>query len=123
MDDLDLLELEVRTIWGFDENGLGDGTVQVTALTYDGRTRLIPGASAIGPDDASSVTVCRSWLLGPSGTQPSPTGPPRLTSEPGTARPPAGPVRNGRTCLRDNTVRSSLPSRRTASSAWRTALD
>lgn len=88
MDDLDLLELEVRTIWGFDENGLGDGTVQVTALTYDGRTRLLPGASAIGPDDAISATVCRSWLLGPSRTQPSPTGL-RLTSEPGTARPPA----------------------------------
>lgn len=105
MDDLDLLTLEARTIWGHRaDRGLGDGTVHVTAVAYDGRGRTIPGATSLGAADAAQTTLCRSWLLRPpSMTRSSPSdwvgsgagnrivsagAVVHVTSEPGSAAPP-----------------------------------
>jgi hypothetical protein len=90
VDDLALLELEARTIWGVVDDRLGGGVVCVTALTYDGRTRVLPGTQALQPNSPIATSTCRCWVL-PRGSAEAdlPAGV-RLATGPVAAAPPSG---------------------------------
>ncbi|OYO12368.1 hypothetical protein BI335_14225 [Enemella evansiae] len=92
MNALDMLRLEAETIWGTESRGrLAAPTVEVLLSTYDGRSATMPGAAALGSDDAVHVTMARGWLLGPGEPGRPPEGYRLVTdAQSGTLARPSG---------------------------------
>jgi RimJ/RimL family protein N-acetyltransferase len=93
MDALDTLRLEAATIWGRDTGdagGLANGTVFVTARTYDGRTAVIKGHADVTPGTPTVVSVERCWTLTPEPRLPPAPPGLSLVHEPRDLTPPAG---------------------------------
>lgn len=88
MDALKVLQLEAETIWPPVDGGLGDGTIAVTAVTYDGPSITIAGATPLAPDSAVGVSIARCWLLESTTSYAVPPGL-RLVSTAGPYRPPS----------------------------------
>lgn len=83
-----VLQLEAETIWPPVDGGLGDGTIAVTAVTYDGQSTTIAGATPLVPDSAVGISIARCWLLESTTSYAVPPGL-RLASTAGPYRPPS----------------------------------
>ncbi|WP_132291816.1 GNAT family N-acetyltransferase [Kribbella sp. VKM Ac-2568] len=93
MDALKVLQLEAETIWppvedGLGAGGLGDDTIAVTAVTYDGQSITIAGATPLSPDTAVGASLARCWLLERTTSCAAPPGL-RLVSTAGSYQPPS----------------------------------
>lgn len=89
MDPLELLRLEAETIWGCTDGGLGCNTVNATAISFDGRSLLIPGATQLTPEGAITASVSRTWTLKPTPPNGTPAGL-QLVTEAAGLQPPHG---------------------------------
>jgi RimJ/RimL family protein N-acetyltransferase len=85
---LKVLQLEAETIWPPVDSGLGDDTIAVTAVTYDGQSISIAGATPLAPESAVEVSIARCWLLESTTSYSVPPGL-RLVSTAGSYRPPS----------------------------------
>ncbi|MEV4124563.1 hypothetical protein [Nocardia sp. NPDC049707] len=63
VDALELLELESQTIWGWTDGGLADNTIAATAISVDGRSVAIPGATRLIPTGTITALISRCWQL------------------------------------------------------------
>lgn len=90
VDTLELLELESRTIWGRADDGLADNTIATTAISLDGRSMVIPGATRLSQKDTITTSISRCWQLKTFTTQWTLPAPLRLVTEPVQLEPPHG---------------------------------